>query len=127
MGYPSESTRTTALHTCSNPCVPGITSSLSWSCAKREALGEEIFFRGFLGGWLIRRFGFLVGNAMRSLVFLLTHLLLLSTGLDLRPVLVVSLRAGWLLGWLRHRGGSILPGWLAHSLASAFAALEVMM
>jgi len=34
------------------------------------ALGEEIFFRGFLGGWLIRRLGFAVGNTTQALIFL---------------------------------------------------------
>ena len=28
------------------------------------ALGEELFFRGFLGGWLIRRLGFVIGNTI---------------------------------------------------------------
>jgi membrane protease YdiL (CAAX protease family) len=33
------------------------------------ALGEELFFRGLVGGWLMRRWGFWVGNALQSLVF----------------------------------------------------------
>ncbi|MFC1982307.1 type II CAAX prenyl endopeptidase Rce1 family protein [Chloroflexota bacterium] len=41
------------------------------------ALGEEIFFRGFLGGWLVRRFGFAIGNTVQTSVFLLPHLPLL--------------------------------------------------
>lgn len=89
-------------------------------------LGEEIFFRGFLGGWLIRRFGFIVGNTVQTLAFLLPHLLLLLVGLDLWPFLIVTLVAGWLQGWLRHSSGSILPGWLSHSLANAFGALAAM-
>ena len=30
------------------------------------ALGEEVFFRGFLGGWLVRRLGFALGNTVQA-------------------------------------------------------------
>ena len=90
------------------------------------ALGEEIFFRGFLGGWLVRRFGFVIGNTVQALVFLLPHLLLLLVSQSLWPVIVVQMIAGWLLGWLRYRSNGILPGWLAHSLTNALGALAAM-
>lgn len=90
------------------------------------ALGEEILFRGFLGGWLVRRLGFAVGNTVQALVFLLPHLLLLLVSRSLWPIIIVQLIAGWLLGWLRYRSNSILPGWLAHSLTNAFGALAAM-
>jgi len=90
------------------------------------ALGEEIFFRGFLGGWLVRRLGFAIGNTVQTSVFLLPHLLLLLVSQSLWPIIIVQLIAGWLLGWLRYRSNSILPGWLAHSLINAFGALAAM-
>ena len=90
------------------------------------ALGEEIFFRGMLGGWLTRRLGFAIGNAVQSLLFLLPHLLLLLVSLSLWPIVLVQWLMGWLLGWLRYRSHSILPGWLAHSLANALGALAAM-
>ena len=90
------------------------------------ALGEEIFFRGLLGGWLIRRFGFRNGNLIQALIFLLPHFLLLLVGLDLWPILAVQFVAGWLLGWLRFRSESILPGWLAHSLINALGAFAAL-
>jgi membrane protease YdiL (CAAX protease family) len=90
------------------------------------ALGEEIFFRGFLGGWLVRRLGFAIGNTVQALVFLLPHLLLLLVSRSLWPIIIVQLMAGWLLGWLRYRSNSILPGWLTHSLTNAFGALAAM-
>ena len=90
------------------------------------ALGEEILFRGFLGGWLVRRLGFAVGNTAQALVFLLPHLLLLLVSRSLWPIIIVQLIAGWLLGWLRYLSNSILPGWLAHSLTNAFGALAAM-
>ena len=90
------------------------------------ALGEEIFFRGFLGSWLIRRLGFARGNIAQALIFLLPHLLLLLISMHFWQVILVQLLAGWLLGWLRHHSDSILPGWLAHSLSNAFGALMAM-
>ena len=90
------------------------------------ALGEELFFRGLVGYWLIRHLGFWVGNAVQSLVFLAPHLLVLSAGLELWPLLLAPLVSGWLYGWLLYRSGSILPGWLGHSLGIAFAAAGVM-
>ncbi len=90
------------------------------------ALGEEIFFRGFLGGILNRRCGFLKGNLLQALAFMLPHLFLLLVSLQVWPILIVQFIAGWLLGWLRYRSGSILPGWIAHSLVNALGALAVM-
>lgn len=87
------------------------------------ALGEEIFFRGFLGGWLIRKFGFIVGNALQASIFFLPHLLLLAVSLSFWPLLPVQFVAGWLLGWLRYRSDSIFPGWLSHSLTNTVSAL----
>ena len=86
------------------------------------ALGEEIFFRGLLGGWLTRRYGFAIGNVVQSLIFLLPHFLLLLVSMSFWPMILVQLLAGWLLGWLRNHSDSILPGWLAHSLANAIGA-----
>ena len=90
------------------------------------ALGEELFFRGLVGGWLMRRLRFWVGNALQSLVFFVPHLFVLSAGVDLWPLLLFPLVSGWLYGWLLYRSGSILPGWLGHSLAIALAAAGVM-
>lgn len=91
------------------------------------ALGEEIFFRGFLGGWLIRRFGFFVGNLLQAIVFLLPHLFLLTVSITLWPILIAQFIAGWLYGWLLYESGSILPSWIAHSLSNAFGAMAFMM
>jgi membrane protease YdiL (CAAX protease family) len=90
------------------------------------ALGEEVFFRGMLGGWLVRRFGFMKGNTMQALVFLLPHLLLLLVSLSFWVVVVAQFLAGWAVGWLRSRSDSIFPGWLAHSLMNALGALSTM-
>ena len=90
------------------------------------ALGEEIFFRGWLGGWLVRRFSFQSGNLIQALAFLLPHLILLAISLSLLPIVIVQFIAGWLMGWLRHHSSSILPGWLAHSLINTLGAFADM-
>lgn len=38
------------------------------------SLGEELFFRGLLGGVLFRRLGFALGNVVQTGLFLLPHL-----------------------------------------------------
>lgn len=88
-----------------------------------SALGEEVFFRGLLGGWLQRRFGFSIGNALQTLAFLLPHLALLLIDVRLWPSLIAPLILGWLFGWARYRSGSILPSWFAHTLINALGFL----
>ncbi|HLW02442.1 MAG TPA: CPBP family intramembrane glutamic endopeptidase [Ktedonobacterales bacterium] len=85
------------------------------------ALGEEIFFRGWLGGWLMRRYGFLVGNTLQTLIFLLPHLAILLVEASLWPLLLLPLLGGWLNGWLRYRSESVLPGLLVHALLNTLS------
>jgi uncharacterized protein len=89
------------------------------------ALGEEVFFRGWLGGWLFWRFGFRIGNLIQATLFTLPHLLLLLIAPSFWPLVPIWWLAGWLLGYLRHRSGSIFPGWLAHALSNTASALLV--
>ena len=91
------------------------------------ALGEELLFRGLLGGVLFRRLGFALGNLLQTALFLLPHLALLLVSLGLWRLVLVQLLAGWLLGWLRFRSGSVLPGWAAHSLTNALGAFAVLL
>jgi membrane protease YdiL (CAAX protease family) len=107
---------------------PGLSSFLyAWMReAFYVALGEEMFFRGLLGGWLERRYGFRKGNFVQAVVFLLPHLLLLMVSTSFLLVIVVQFLAGWVMGLLRSRSSSILPSWLTHSLMNAFGALASM-
>jgi membrane protease YdiL (CAAX protease family) len=91
------------------------------------ALGEEVFFRGLLGGWLMRRFGFLVGNTLQTLIFLLPHLLTLLVGTYLWPLLAFPALLGWLNGWLRYRSDSVLPGMLVHALGNTISDVLAML
>lgn len=87
------------------------------------ALAEEMLFRGFLAGLLFRRFGFRAGNILQALVFVAPHTLLLVVSRSLWPLLPLQLTAGWFLGWLRQRSGSIGPPCLAHALSNLMPAL----
>ncbi|MBV9616541.1 MAG: CPBP family intramembrane metalloprotease [Ktedonobacteraceae bacterium] len=89
-----------------------------------STLGEELFFRGLLGGWLMKQCGFFVGNSIQALLFVLPHLLLiLLASPRYWLVLPFDLLAGWALGWLRFRSGSIWPGWLSHTLVNTMSDL----
>ena len=85
------------------------------------ALGEEIFFRGLLGGWLMRKLGFKIGNSIHAVCFLLIHLPLLMVSTALWPILIVQFIAGFVFGWLRYVSGSILPTLSAHSLINVLS------
>lgn len=100
-----------------------ITGVISGLVVVLRAIGEEVFFRGFLQGLLARRWGAVVGIVGQGIVFLLPHLLLLTLSTTLIPLVVGQFVTGLLLGWLRHRTGSIAPGSLAHAVVNVTAAL----
>ncbi|MDQ2713326.1 MAG: CPBP family intramembrane metalloprotease [Chloroflexota bacterium] len=103
---------------------PGTFLFIFFSEAVFNTLGEEIFFRGLLGGWLMKRCGFFVGNTIQALLFVLPHLLLiLLASPRYWLVLPFDLLAGWVLGWLRFRSGSIWAGWLSHTLVNTVSDL----
>ncbi len=86
------------------------------ACAR--AVGEEMLFRGFLQGLLVKRFGFALGNLAQAVLFLVPHLLLLSIDTRLWPIVPVQAISGWVLGWLRHRSDSISGPALVHALVN---------
>ncbi len=90
------------------------------------ALGEEVFFRGFLASWLMRRIGFRWGNLAQAAIFLLPHLLLINFGWKIWPIFIVQFCAGWLQGWLLYKSGSILPSWLVHTATNLASAISAM-
>jgi ABC-2 type transport system permease protein/sodium transport system permease protein len=83
---------------------------LLFGMALAPALAEELFFRGFLFGALsARRSPWLVilsTAALFGLMHLVTEVLVVR--------LVPTMALGVVLGWLRHRTGSIWPGVVLH-------------
>jgi membrane protease YdiL (CAAX protease family) len=94
----------------------------------QTGLSEEIFFRGYLGKRLMDQLGFRMGNLVQGLVFGLVHGVMFFSVTDAVCLFLIVLLTGW-AGWLmgllneRYADGSILPGWLLHSLANSAAAL----
>lgn len=88
-----------------------------------RAAGEDLLFRGLLGGVFIRRLGFGWGNLLQALVFLVPHLALLLIDSRLWPVIPVQFAIGWLMGWLRDRTGTFVPGIAVHAIANIAAGL----
>lgn len=91
--------------------------------AALRAVGEEVFFRGLLGGALVRRLGFAWGNLIQAALFLIPHLPLLLVDIRLWTILPVQFATGWLLGWLRHKTGSFVPGAVIHVAANLASGL----
>lgn len=88
-----------------------------------RAVGEEVFFRGLLGGVLVRRLGFARGNLLQAAAFVVPHLALLRIDAGLWPIVVIQFTAGYALGWLRHRTGTFVPGAVVHVVANVVAGL----
>ena len=103
--------------------VAAVTSVAAAITVAAPAVGEETLFRGLIGGALFRRLGFMRGNLLQALVFLVPHLLLLLVDPAMWPILPVQFLAGLLLGWLRHRSASVLPGAVTHAAANLGAGL----
>ena len=101
-----------------------ITSVLGGLMVALRAVGEEVFFRGFLQGLAERRWGAVAGVVIQAVVFTLPHLALLTVNVALAPLVVTQAVTGVILGWVRLRTGSIAPTSLAHvivNLASGLA------
>lgn len=100
-----------------------ITGALTLAGVILRAVGEEVFFRGFLQGLLRRRLAFWPANLAQGVLFLLPHLLLLLVDARMWPILPVQFLAGLTMGWLRERSGSIGPPSLVHALLNVVAGL----
>lgn len=101
-------------------------------CFFQTSLGEELFFRGFLGKLLIKKLGFIKGNLSQALLFGLVHgSLIFSSQLSLSALCLIILFPtvlGFCLGYLNEKlaEGSILPSWLIHGGANLMSTLVLI-
>ncbi|MDE6005524.1 MAG: CPBP family intramembrane metalloprotease [Oscillospiraceae bacterium] len=87
---------------------------------------EELLFRGFLLKRLSHKFGFLIGNAVQSLLFGLLHGAMFFMLTDIpRAILIIGFTGGiaWCMGYVNEQkaDGSILPSWCIHAIANIFS------
>ena len=77
---------------------------------------EETFFRGWLQTLTVKKFGVYVGIFIATLLFALSHLIVLTGWLR-----VATFFPGLIMGILRHRGGSVLPSIIYHAVCNVWA------
>lgn len=93
----------------------------------KNALTEEVFFRGFLGKILQRKFGFLVGLIGQGLAFGLPHglpLILTGGSVFVGVVLIISATlVGFFQFYLneKYANGSILPSIIVHGMMNSLS------
>lgn len=106
-------------------CSPAVLVLMVTLLGARSGIGEELFFRGFLGKRLIGKLGFKAGNILQALIFILPHILTFHT-LPLLESILLLVNAGimgYTFGYITEKkaGGSIVPGMLMHGLVNMVA------
>ncbi|MFA6988561.1 MAG: type II CAAX endopeptidase family protein [Candidatus Gastranaerophilaceae bacterium] len=80
---------------------------------------EEVFFRGFIQPVFVKRFGMYIGIFTTSVIFGLSH----SQYTNYSTALLSVIAIGIVLGIVKEKTGSIIPGILAHFINNFLAAL----
>ena len=91
---------------------------LAFSVAILTPFAEEILFRGFILGMLMKRYSDTQAIVISSLIFAIAH----------EPIaMALAFGGGLLYGWVRIRTGSILPGMIAHAIWNGFITIIVIL
>ncbi len=90
-----------------------------WAGIVWVPLVEETFFRGYLGGALVRRWGLWPGTLAQALLFTLTPVHWAQGGLHLVSIFGFGVLAGWLTQVRR----SLWSAWGAHGFANVLPLL----
>ena len=80
------------------------------------AFVEETFYRGWMQTLFARKWGAWVAIFLTSLVFSLSHLFIAPSWLRL-----ATFFPGLVMGLLRHRNGSVMPGIIYHAICNVWA------
>ena len=91
---------------------------LAFSVAILTPFAEELLFRGFILGMLLKRYSDTQSIVISSLIFAIAH----------EPIaMVLAFGGGLLYGCVRVRTGSILPSMIAHAIWNGFITIVVIM
>lgn len=96
--------------------------------AFNTAFPEELLFRGFLLKRMTNKFGFYIANLMQALLFGMLHGIMFSSFVGtLKTILIVAFTGviAWFMGIIneRYSEGSILPGWIIHTISNLFSGI----
>lgn len=97
----------------------------------QTSFNEELFFRGFLGKRLIKKFGFAFGNTLQGVIFGSMHGIMLYSSAGLLKAVIISVLTGAIgicMGYVCEKQveGSLIPGWLMHGTFNTLSSLSVM-
>ena len=91
---------------------------LAFSVAILTPFAEELLFRGFILGMLMKRYEDTTAIVISSLIFAIAH----------EPIAMgLAFGGGLLYGWVRVRTGSVIPGMMAHAIWNGFITFIVIM
>ena len=101
------------------------TTAMGFLAMALRAVGEEIFFRGFLQGLVAQRWNACVAIAVQGTLFGLLHVPIALLDVSLIPLFVLQVTTGFALGWLREKAASLWPGAAVHAVINILSALGV--
>lgn len=96
----------------------------------QTALSEEIFFRGFIGKIIARKFGYISGNITQAILFGLPHglpFILVYKAYAFGTAFFISAAiVGFMLFYLNEKkaNGSIIPSMIMHALSNVISFLR---
>ena len=88
-----------------------------------QAFGEELFFRGFILKELLNRIGEHVAIIISALFFGVVHLplLIIAPGLVSVFFVINSVLVGIIFAYIFVKRESLIPSWVAHTIANTFS------
>ena len=91
---------------------------LAFTVAIITPFAEELLFRGFILGMLMKRYSDTQAIVISSAIFAIAH----------EPIAMgLAFGGGLLYGWARIRTGSVLPGMIAHAIWNGFITIIVIL
>lgn len=90
----------------------------------RSGFGEELFFRGAVGNWLMDKLGAIKGNLLQALIFALPHIWTFSQmpGLERILLLINAYIIGLAMGHMTSKeDGCVVPAMFYHGIINIIA------